>query len=79
MSRGDISGGPVVKTLLSKAVCVGSICGQTAQIPCDSRPKSQNIKQKQYCNKFNKDSKNDLPKYIYIYIYIYLSTYNEVK
>ena len=72
MSRGDISGGPVVKTLLSKAVCVGSICGQTAQIPCDSRPKSQNIKQKQYCNKFNKDSKNDLPKNIYIYIFKHL-------
>ena len=32
------------------------------QDPCDLRPKSQNIKQKQYCNKFNKDSKNKINK-----------------
>ena len=33
-----------------------------AKIPHASRPKNQNIKkkkQKQYCNKFNKDFKND--------------------
>ena len=71
MSRGDISGGPVVKTSLSTAGHVGSIPGQTAKIPCDLRPKSQNIKQKQYCNKCNKDSKNGLPKYTYIEIYTF--------
>ena len=27
-------------------------------IPHASRPKEQNIKQKEYCNKFNKDFKN---------------------
>ena len=30
-----------------------------AKIPHDSRPKNQNIKQKQYCNKFSKCFKND--------------------
>ena len=35
------------------------IPGQGAKIPHASRPKNQNIKkQKQYCNKFNKDFKN---------------------
>ena len=33
---------------------VGSILGQGAKIPHALRPKNQNIKQKQYCNKFNK-------------------------
>ena len=37
---------------------VGSIPGRGAKIPCASGPKNQNIKQKQYCNKFNKDFKN---------------------
>ena len=39
---------------------VGSIPGQGAKIPHASGPKNQNIKQKQYCNKFNKDFKNGL-------------------
>ena len=30
-----------------------------AKIPHGSRPKNQNRKQKQYCNKFNKDLKNE--------------------
>ena len=30
------------------------------EIPHDSWPKKQNIKQKQYCNKFSKDFKTDL-------------------
>ena len=34
------------------------IPGQGAKIPHASGPKNQNIKQKQYCNKFNKDFKN---------------------
>ena len=30
-----------------------------SKIPHASQPKNQNIKRKQYCNKFNKDFKND--------------------
>ena len=41
---GDIPGGPVVKTLPSSAVGVGSNPGWGAKIPCASRPKNQNIK-----------------------------------
>ena len=36
----------------------GSILNQEAKIPHVSRSKKLNIKQKQYCNKFNKDFKN---------------------
>ena len=46
-------GGPV-KTSLSNAKCMCSIPGQEAKIPRSTWPKNQNIKQKQYCNKFNK-------------------------
>ena len=48
----------MVKTLPSNAGGVGSIPGWGAKIPHASQPKNQNIKQKQYCNKFNKDFKN---------------------
>ena len=53
-------GGPVVKTLPSDAGGAGSIPGRGAKIPHASRPEKtkQNIKQKQYCNKINKDFKN---------------------
>ena len=51
-------GGPVVKTSPSNAGGTGSIPGQGPKIPCASQPKNQNIKQKQYCNKLNKDFKN---------------------
>ena len=51
-------GGPVVKTLPSNAGGAGSIPGRGAEIPHASWPKNQNVKQKQYCNKFNKDFKN---------------------
>ena len=51
----DFPGGPVVKTLPSNAGGVDSIPGWGADIPHTSGPKKQNIKQKQYCNKFNKD------------------------
>ena len=54
---GDFPGGPVVGTSPSNAGGVGLIPGQGAKIPHASTPKSQNIKQKQYCNKFNKDFK----------------------
>ena len=37
---------------------MGSIPSWGAKIPHGSRPKNQNIKQKKYCNKFNKDFKN---------------------
>ena len=37
---------------------VGSTPGWGAEVPHDSWPKKQNIKQKQYCNKLNKEFKN---------------------
>ena len=49
----DFAGSPVVKTLHSSARGTGLIPGQGTKIPHASRPK--NIKQKQYCNKFNED------------------------
>ena len=48
----------MVKTLPSNAGGAGSIPGRGAKIPHASQPRNQNIKQKQYCNKFNKDFKN---------------------
>ena len=48
----------MVKTSPSSAGGVGLIPGQGAKIPRASGPKNQNIKQKQYGNKFNKDFKN---------------------
>ena len=46
-----------LRLCLPNAGGVGSIPGQGAKIPHASWPKNQNIKQKQYCNKFNKDFK----------------------
>ena len=43
--------GPLVKTSLSIAEGADLICGQGVKIPRASWPKSQNIKQKQCCNK----------------------------
>ena len=54
----DFPGGPVVKTLPSNAGGVGPIPCWGAKIPHVSGSKNQNIKQKQYCNKFDKDFKN---------------------
>ena len=48
----------MVKTLHSNAGGMSSIPGRGAKILHDSRPKNQNIKEKQCCNKFNKDFKN---------------------
>ena len=48
----------MVETLPSNAGGAASIPGRGAKIPHASRPKNQNIKQKQYCNKFKKDFKN---------------------
>ena len=42
----------------SNAEAMGSIPDRGAKIPHASQPKNQNIKKK-YCNKFNKDFKND--------------------
>ena len=50
----DFPGSPVVKTSSSNAGGAGSIPDQGAKIPYVLWPKNQNIKQKQYCNKFNK-------------------------
>ena len=54
----DFPGGPVVETLPSNEGGLGSIPGQGAKIPQASGPKNQNVKQKQCCDKFNKDFKN---------------------
>ena len=53
----NIDDGPVVKTS-SNTEGVGWIPGQEDKIPQASWPKNQNIKQKQYCNKFYKDFEN---------------------
>ena len=53
-----VPGGPVVKMSPSNAGGAGSIPGWGARIPHALGPKNQNIKQKHYCNKFNKDFKN---------------------
>ena len=44
----------MVKTSPSNAKDAGSSPGQGAKISHASQPKSQNIKQKQYCDKFNR-------------------------
>ena len=48
----------MVKTSPSSAGGVGLIPRWGAKIPHALQPKSQNIKEKQYCNKFNKDFTN---------------------
>ena len=54
----EFPGGPVVKISPSSSGDVGLIPGPGAKISHASLPKHQNIKQKQHCNKFNKDFKN---------------------
>ena len=56
----DFPGGPAVKTSPSNIGVVAWIPGQGAKIPHASQPKNQSIKQKQHCNKFNKDFKNQI-------------------
>ena len=48
----------MVKTLPSNAGSPGSIPGQGAKLPHRSQPRKQNIKQKQYYNRLNKDLGN---------------------
>ena len=57
--EGNVPGGSVVKTAPSDAGDMGSIPGREAKIPHGWRLKYQNIKQKQYFNKFHIDFKND--------------------
>ena len=55
----DFPGGPVVGTSPSGAWSTGLIPGWGARIPPASWPKKiQDVKQKQCCNKFNKDYEN---------------------
>ena len=63
--RGDIKnqwwnfpGSSVVKASPSNAGGTGLIIDRAAKIPHALWPKNQSIKQKQCCNKFNKDFKN---------------------
>ena len=56
-SSGDFPGGPVIKTLPSNAGDEGSDSSRGAKMPHAPGPKNQNIKQKQYCIKFNKNFK----------------------
>ena len=55
----DFPDSPMVKTSPSNVGDMGLIPGWGAKIPHALQPKNQNIKQKQYCNKFNKDFKKD--------------------
>ena len=55
-------GTPVVKTSPSNAGSVDLIPAWGAEIPHTLWPKKQNVKQKQYCNRFNQDFKNGLHK-----------------
>ena len=50
-------GGPVVKTWPSNAGGAGPTPSWGAKISYALYPKKQNIRQRQYCNKFNKDFK----------------------
>ena len=54
----DFPGSPVGKTSPSNARSVGLISRLGTKIAHASMPKNQNIKQKQYCNKFNENFKN---------------------
>ena len=55
---GDFPEGPVVKTSPSNAKGEGSVPDWEAKTLHASSPKTQSVKQKQYCNKFSKDFKN---------------------
>ena len=66
----DFFGSPVVKTLPSSEGGVGLIPDPGGKIPHASWPKNQNIKQKPYCKKFNKDFKKNTP-HLSIHIYTY--------
>ena len=54
-SSGDFPCGPVIKTLPSNAEDEGSNSSRGAKMPHAPGPENQNIKQKQYCIRFNKN------------------------
>ena len=56
---------PVIQSLTLFHPGKSLIPGQGAKSPCTSGPKNQNIKHKQYCNKFNKDFKDGPHKNIF--------------
>ena len=56
----------MVQNLPSNAGGVGSISGWEAKISHALQPKIQNIKQKQYCNKFKKVFKNEKKTMVHI-------------
>ena len=56
----DFPGCPVVKNSPSNTRGAGSVPSWKVEIPHALWPKCQDIEEKQYCNKFNKDFKNDL-------------------
>ena len=58
---GEFPGGSVVKTLPANAGSAGSNPGQEAKILHASLSKNQHMKQKQYCNKFNRDFLKNSP------------------
>ena len=70
----DFPGGPVVRTSSSNTGVAGSIAGQGPKIPQASRRKKRNVKQKQHCNKFSKDFKNEPHQKICAYFHTLTKT-----
>ena len=64
----DFSDGPVVKTSPSNAGDTGLIPGRGAKISHVLWPRNQNVKQKRFCDKFNKDLKKKKATDILTYI-----------
>ena len=71
MDPGNFPGNPVVKTSPFNAGGPGSILGWGAKIPHVLQPRkkkpnqTKTIKQKQYCNKFNKSFKKKKKKQVH--------------
>ena len=55
------------------------IPGHGAKIPHASQPKNQNIRQKQYSNKFNKDFKNGPHQKSYMHPYFTVALFTIAK
>ena len=54
----DVPGSPLVRLHFPVQEGAGLTPDREAKVPHISWPKNQNMKQKQYCNKFNKDFLN---------------------